>query len=66
MQKGTVKWFNDEKGFGFVSSLGSDYFVHFKEIKAKGFKNLREGQEVEFTAEKTAKGLCAKDVTVVS
>lgn len=66
MQKGTVKWFNNEKGFGFISSLGSDYFVHFKEIKAEGRKNLLEGQHVEFVADKTPKGPCAKDVTVVA
>lgn len=66
MQTGTVKWFNEGKGFGFIASEGKDYFVYFKEIKANGFKTLKEGQKVQFNAGTSPKGLCAKEVTVVS
>jgi CspA family cold shock protein len=49
MAKGTVKWFNKDKGYGFISSeTGDDLFVHFSEIKTDGFKNLVDGQSVEF------------------
>ena len=50
MALGTVKWFNNAKGFGFIQAGGKDYFVHFSEIQADGFKELAEGQKVEFTA----------------
>lgn len=62
MQKGTVKWFNDQKGFGFIESDKKDYFVHFKEIRNDGFKTLKQGQTVMFQAEKAPKGLIAKNV----
>ena len=65
MQTGTVKWFNDEKGFGFLVSEGKDYFVYYKEIKETGFKTLKEGQKVQFTAETSPKGACAKNITLV-
>jgi CspA family cold shock protein len=49
MARGTVKWFNGEKGYGFISQEnGSDLFVHFSEIEATGFRSLEEGQQVEF------------------
>jgi len=49
MLKGTVKWFNDDKGFGFISAEdGNDYFAHFSQIKKEGFKTLQEGAEVTF------------------
>jgi CspA family cold shock protein len=64
MQKGTVKWFNDQKGFGFIESELKDYFVHFKEIRNDGFKTLKPGQTVTFNPEKSAKGLIAKNVAV--
>ena len=49
MEKGTVKWFNAEKGFGFIErESGDDVFVHFSAIQGEGFKSLEEGQEVEF------------------
>ena len=48
MAQGTVKWFNESKGYGFIESEGKDLFVHFSEIQEDGFKTLREGQSVEF------------------
>jgi CspA family cold shock protein len=48
MAVGTVKWFNESKGYGFIESEGKDLFVHFSEIQAEGFKTLTEGQTVEF------------------
>lgn len=64
MQKGTVKWFNDSKGFGFISSDGSDYFVHFKEIQSDGFKSLKEGDKVTFDSGDSPKGPVAKNVKI--
>ena len=64
---GTVKWFNNGKGFGFIAREGGeDVFVHFSAIKADGYRSLQEGQKVEFTVEKGPKGLQAADVTLVS
>lgn len=62
MQQGTVKWFNNDKGFGFIASGGKDYFVYFKEILVDGFKTLKEGQKVQFTADSSPKGPVAKQV----
>ena len=60
MPVGTVKWFNPEKGFGFITqSGGSDVFVHFKAIVGDGYKSLDEGQQVEFDVVKGPKGLQA-------
>lgn len=56
---GSVKWFNEGKGFGFIAADNKDYFVHFSEIKTDGFKTLKEGEEVEFTPSTNAKGICA-------
>jgi CspA family cold shock protein len=64
MQKGTVKWFNDGKGFGFIASEGSDYFVHFKEIQSEGFKSLKEGDRVTFERGDSPKGPVAKNVQI--
>ena len=63
-QTGTVKWFNDEKGFGFITPEdgGADLFVHFKAIKSDGFKSLKEGQKVSFVPEKGQKGMQASEV----
>lgn len=64
MLKGTVKWFNKEKGFGFVTcEEGKDYFVHFTGIIGEGFRTLEEGQSVAFVVEEGTKGPIAKDVT---
>ena len=64
---GTVKWFNGSKGYGFISRDGGpDVFVHFSAIQADGFKNLNEGQKVEFTVEQGPKGLQAANVVPLS
>ena len=63
---GTVKWFNGSKGFGFIAREGGpDVFVHFSAIQGEGFKNLEEGQKVEFTVEAGPKGPQASNVSVV-
>ena len=64
MIKGTVKWFNERKGFGFLSrDEGDDVFVHYSNIQSSGFKNLTEGQPVEFEVEDGPKGPTAVNVT---
>ncbi|MEQ2472560.1 cold-shock protein [Laedolimicola intestinihominis] len=64
MNKGTVKWFNNQKGYGFISDeQGNDIFVHFSGIKSDGFKSLEEGQAVEFDVVDGAKGPQATNVT---
>jgi len=64
---GTVKWFNGSKGYGFLAREGgADVFVHFSAIQSDGFKNLEEGQKVEFTVEKGPKGPQATNVVVVN
>ncbi len=66
MATGTVKWFNDAKGFGFISQEGGeDVFVHHTAIVAEGFRSLQEGQKVEFEVKKGPKGLQAANVRVV-
>ena len=66
MAKGRVKWFNEKKGFGFISrDDGDDVFVHFSAIKRDGFKTLNEGDEVEFEVSKGPKGLQATEVVVL-
>ncbi len=66
MEKGTVKWFNSSKGFGFISrEEGDDIFVHYKAIQGDGYKSLEEGQEVEFEIEESPKGLQAKNVVKI-
>lgn len=64
MEHGKVKWFNNEKGFGFITvEGGDDIFVHFSAIQGDGFKSLEEGQEVEFTIVEGARGPQAAEVT---
>lgn len=66
MAQGTVKWFNDQKGFGFItSSDGKDYFVHHTSIIGEGFKSLPEGQEVQFEIAQGEKGPKAVQVSAV-
>ena len=66
MAKGRVKWFNEKKGFGFISKDdGNDVFVHFSAIKRDGFKSLDEGYEVEFEVSQGPKGLQATNVVVL-
>jgi CspA family cold shock protein len=63
MEQGTVKWFNDAKGFGFISrQSGEDVFVHHTAINANGFRSLAEGQAVQFEVTKGQKGLQAQNV----
>lgn len=64
---GTVKWFDEAKGFGFISQAdgGKDVFVHFRAIKSDGFRSLSEGQNVQFTIEQGNKGPQAADVVVL-
>ncbi len=60
---GTVKWFNDAKGYGFIQrSIGADVFVHFRAIRGDGHRTLNEGQQVEFAVTEGQKGLQAEDV----
>ena len=65
MANGTVKWFSDQKGYGFIESdEGTDVFVHHSGINATGFKSLKEGDKVTFTVQQGQKGPAAVDVTV--
>jgi|TARA_R100001039_G_scaffold38709_1_gene41158 CspA family cold shock protein len=68
MATGTVKWFNDAKGFGFISpeAGGDDLFAHFSEIKADGFKSLQDGQKVAFDVTQGQKGLQASNIQVMA
>ena len=64
MSNGTVKWFNAEKGYGFISQeSGDDVFVHFSAIQGEGFKTLEEGQQVSFEIEEGSRGKQASNVT---
>jgi CspA family cold shock protein len=65
-ETGTVKWFNDGKGYGFISrDEGDDVFVHYSAVQMEGFRSLREGQRVEFAVEETPKGLQAVNVRAI-
>ncbi len=62
-QSGTVKWFNDAKGFGFIERPdGEDVFVHFRSIRGEGYRTLKQGAQVEFNITETDKGYQAEDV----
>lgn len=62
-EEGTVKWFNDRKGYGFISRVnGKDVFVHFSNIAQEGFKSLKEGDKVSFDVQETERGLQAVNV----
>jgi len=66
MEQGTVKWFNDAKGYGFISrQSGDDVFVHFSAIQSSGFRSLQEGQAVELDVAKGPKGLQAENVRTI-
>ncbi len=65
-QSGSVKWFNDAKGFGFIEREdGEDVFVHFRSIRGEGYRTLKQGARVEFDISETEKGLQAEDVAEV-
>ena len=65
-ETGTVKWFNNSKGFGFIERQdGEDVFVHFNQIRGDGYRSLNDGQQVEFSVTKGDKGFQAEDVTPV-
>ncbi len=68
MVKGTVKWFNDSKGFGFIEQEngGEDVFVHHEAIETDGYRSLKEGQKVEFEVRQEAKGLRASKVRIAA
>ncbi len=64
MEKGTVKWFNNAKGYGFITrESGEDLFVHFKSIVGEGYRSLKQGEAVQFDVEQGTKGLQATNVT---
>jgi len=65
-ERGTVKWFNNSKGYGFIQrNSGGDVFVHYRAIRGDGYRTLEEGKEVEFTVTNGQKGLQAEDVIIV-
>jgi len=66
MIQGKVKWFNKEKGIGFITAQGVDYFVHYSSIVSQGFKNLNDGQMVSFIPLKTDRGMSATEVHPLS
>ena len=66
MTNGTVKWFDDAKGYGFIATSEGDVFVHHSAIQGSGFKSLQEGQAVEFDVVAGKKGPAAENVTVVA
>jgi CspA family cold shock protein len=65
MKNGIVKWFNSNKGFGFIQCENKDYFVHFKDIKKEGYKELKQDERVSFIPGKSPKGDVATEVTSI-
>lgn len=67
-QNGTVKWFNTVKGFGFITPEGggADVFAHYSQIQADGYKNLKEGQQVQYELVSTPKGDLANSITILN
>ncbi len=66
METGTVKWFNNAKGYGFITrESGEDLFVHFKSVSGEGYRSLKEGEAVQFEVEQGTKGLQAVNVSKV-
>ncbi len=66
MEQGTVKWFNDSKGFGFITKdNGDDIFVHYSSVQSDGFKTLQEGAKVSFDVEQSVKGQAAVNVKMI-
>ncbi len=63
MARGTVKWFNDQKGYGFIAGEGNEVFVHFSAIEGHGFRTLHEGEQVEFEVRTSERGAEAAHVT---
>lgn len=66
MQQGIVKWFDQKKGFGFINSLGDDFFIHIKDVVGRNGVELREGDRVHFEPSSSSKGPVAKNLTLVS
>jgi CspA family cold shock protein len=65
-ERGTVKWFNNSKGYGFIQrDQGGDVFVHYRAIKGEGYRTLEEGSQVEFVVTRGEKGLQAEDVELI-
>lgn len=66
MEQGTVKWFSNKKGYGFIErAQGDDLFVHFSDIDMGGYKSLKQGEEVQFAVESSDKGPVAKKVVII-
>ena len=66
MQQGIVKWFDQKKGFGFINSLGDDFFIHIKDVVGRNGVELREGDRVHFEPSSSSKGPVAKNLTLES
>lgn len=64
-ETGTVKWFSDKKGYGFIEGPGAEYFVHYSAVQMEGFQTLNQGAKVNFDVESTEKGPAAKNVVVI-
>lgn len=63
--EGVVKWFSDQRGYGFVLSAGKEYFIHFKEIQCQGYKSVKEGDRVRFEPVRSPRGWSAKSIVKI-